>query len=142
MEKKTEWIGTDTETDTATPEMRDFRERVELKIVEAEPGHARGEIELKPWHLNPFGIVHGGVLFTIADTVSGMAAITGKEYSVSTINGSINYMRAGKNTKKITAEGYVIKDGKSLTVCECKVYNDREEILAVATMTFFHLPKG
>ena len=117
----------------------DFREKIGLKIVEARKGYARGEIEVEPWHLNVLGIVHGGVLFTLADTVSGTAAVTGQNYGVPTVNGSINYLRAGKDTKKLIAEAHEIKNGKNFSVCECKVFDDREQVLAVTTMTFFHL---
>ncbi|MBP3926757.1 MAG: PaaI family thioesterase [Clostridium sp.] len=121
------------------PEQEDFRKWIGLKIIEARPGYAKGEIELKPWHMNVLGIVHGGVLFTIADTVSGTAAVTGHEYSVPTVNGTINYMRAGKDTKKIIAEAHEIKNGKNFSVCECKICDDKENVLAVTTMTFLHL---
>ena len=129
------WLGSPSDA----PEREDFRERVGLTIVEARKGYARGEIELKPWHMNVLGIVHGGVLFTLADTVSGTAAVTGQNYGVPTVNGTINYLRAGKDTKKIIAEAHEIKNGKNFSVCECKVFDDKENVLAVTTMTFFHL---
>ena len=78
-------------------------------------------------------------MFTLADTVSGTAAVTGQNYGVPTVNGSINYLRAGKDTKKLIAEAHEIKNGKNFSVCECKVFDDREQVLAVTTMTFFHL---
>lgn len=116
-----------------------FNDRIGMKIVEARPGYARGEIELQPWHLNILGIVHGGVLFSLADTTSGAAAVTGHEYSVPTVNATINFMRAGKDTKKLISEAHEIKNGKNFSVCECRVYDDRETMLAMTTMTFFHL---
>lgn len=143
MERKEEKKGTyaDVWVNKApgAPRPEVFNDKIGLKIIEARPGYAKGEIELQPWHLNILGIVHGGVLFSIADTVSGTAAGTGREYSVPTINATINYMRAGKDTKKIMAEAHEIKNGKNFSVCECKVYDDRENVLSVTTMTFFHL---
>lgn len=122
-------------------EITDFRELVGLEIVERRPGYARGRIELKPWHMNTLGIVHGGVFFTMADHVSGTAAVTGHDdYSVPTVSGSINYMRPGKNTRYITAEAHEIKNGRSFSVCECKIFDDDENVLAVTTMTFYHMP--
>ena len=121
-------------------DITDFREKIELEIVEKRPGYAKGRIELKPWHMNVLGIVHGGVLFTLADTVSGTAAVTGHEdYSVPTVNGSINYMRPGKNTRYITAEAHELKNGRAFSVCECNIYDDAGNVLAVTTMTFYHM---
>ena len=81
----------------------------------------------------------GGVLFSLADTVSGTAAAASGEYRVTTVNGSINYLRAGKNTSKITAEAVEIKNGKTFSVCDSKIYDDKGALLATTTMTFYHL---
>lgn len=121
------------------PNRQDFRKLVGLEIVESRLGYAKGEIVLQPYHMNILGIVHGGVFFTMADTVSGAAAATGREYAVPTITGTINYMRAGKNTSKLIAEAEEVKNGKSFSVCDCKIYDDKGSLLAKTTMTFYHL---
>lgn len=121
------------------PKPEDFRERVGLTILERRPGYAKGVIEVKPWHLNVLGVVHGGVLFTMADTVSGTAAAAGHDYAVPTVNGSINYLKAGRNTTKLIAEAEEIKNGYNFSVVDCKVYDDKEALLATTTMTFYHL---
>mgnify|MGYP000123330926 CR=1 FL=1 len=59
------WEKRGQETDAAN----DFRKKIEMEITEARPGYAVGEIVLKPWHMNILGIVHGGVLYSLADTV-------------------------------------------------------------------------
>jgi len=117
----------------------DFRELVGLEILERRMGYAKGQIEIKPCHLNVLGIIHGGVYFTIADTVSGTAAATGRPYAVPTVNADIHYLKAGKNTSKIIAEAEEIKNGRNFSVCDCKIYDDRGDLLATTTMTFFHL---
>lgn len=67
------WEKRGQETDAAN----DFRKKIEMEITEARPGYAVGESVLKPWHMNILGIVHGGVLYSLADTVGGTAAMTG-----------------------------------------------------------------
>ena len=71
------WDKRGQETDAAN----DFRKKIEMEITEARPGYAVGEIVLKPWHMNILGIVHGGVLYSLADTVGGTAAMTGRDYA-------------------------------------------------------------
>ena len=105
------------------------------------PGYAVGEIVLKPWHMNILGIVHGGVLYSLADTVGGTAAMTGRDYAVPTVDGTIHYLKAGKNTSKIIARAQEIQNGYAFSVCECKIYDDKETLLASATMTYYHLRK-
>lgn len=83
-----------------TDAANDFRKKIEMEITEARPGYAVGEVVLKPWHMNILGIVHGGVLYSLADTVGGTAAMTGRDYAVPTVDGTIHYLKAGKNTPK------------------------------------------
>lgn len=120
-------------------EREDFRKKIEMEIIESRPGYAKGQIEIRPWHLNVLGIVHGGVLFTLADTVGGTAAATGQVYAVPTVEGSIHYLKAGRKTSRITAVAEEIKNGNAFSVCECRIYDDRENLLATASMTYYHL---
>ena len=131
------WDKRGQETDAAN----DFRKKIEMEITEARPGYAVGEIVLKPWHMNILGIVHGGVLYSLADTVGGTAAMTGRDYAVPTVDGTIHYLKAGKNTSKIIARAQEIQNGYAFSVCECKIYDDKETLLASATMTYYHLRK-
>lgn len=125
------------------PDAVDFRDKIGIETLERRPGYAKCEIEIKPWHLNVLGVIHGGVLFSLADTVSGTAAAASGEYRVTTVSGNINYLRAGKNTSKITAEAVEVKNGKTFSVCDAKIYDDKGALLATTTMTFYHLlPRG
>lgn len=117
----------------------DFRDKIGMVTLERRPGYAKCEIKIEPWHLNVLGVIHGGVLFTLADTTSGTAAAASSEYRVTTVSGNINYLRAGKNTSKITAEAVEVKNGKSFSVCDAKIYDDKGVLLATTTMTFYHL---
>lgn len=117
----------------------DFRDKIGMVTLKRRPGYAKCEIKIEPWHLNGLGVVHGGVLFSLADTTSGTAAAASGDYRVTTVNGTINYLRAGKDTTKLTAEAVEIKNGKAFSVCEAKVYDDKDVLLATTTMTFYHL---
>jgi acyl-CoA thioesterase len=50
-----------------------FVAHVGAEIVESAAGASLLRIDLAPFHLNSQGIVHGGVLFTLADTGMGAA---------------------------------------------------------------------
>ena len=131
------WDKRGQETDAAN----DFRKKIEMEITEARPGYAVGEIVVTPWHTNIEGIVHGCVLYSLSDTVGGTAAMTGRDYAVPTVDGTIHYLKAGKNTSKIIARAQEIQNGYAFSVCECKIYDDKETLLASATMTYYHLRK-
>lgn len=120
------------------PGAQDFRLTLGIRFMERRIGYARGEMDIKPWHMNVLGVIHGGCLFSLADTVSGAAAAS-HGGRVTTVNGSINYLKAGKDTSKIVAIAREIKYGKTLSVCDAQIFDERENLLATTTMTFFHL---
>lgn len=119
----------------------DFRTALGIKIVDRGAGWARGEMKAEKLHLNPLGIIHGGCLFSLADTVSG-TAIMGYGCRVTTVNGSIQFLRPGKSEGTITAVARTVKHGKTFSVCDCQVFDDTDALIAATTMTFYHLEQG
>ena len=45
-----------------------FIELIGIRIVELDEGYCKGELEVTDQHMNPLGTVHGGCLYTLADT--------------------------------------------------------------------------
>ena len=76
-----------------------FIKHTGIKTVELREGYAKGEIVLDERHANPIGSTHGGVLFTLVDTVGGAAATSRGRY-VTTVSGNINYLRSGDELQK------------------------------------------
>ena len=63
-----------------------------IEIWELEEDHAVMGTTARPELLNPMGMLHGGLLFTLADCCSGVTARTdGRTYVTQT--GSLNYYR-------------------------------------------------
>ena len=54
----------------------DYMRMLDMEFLEIRPGYAMGRIRLKQKHLNPYGSVHGGCLYSLADSVAGTAAST------------------------------------------------------------------
>ena len=71
-----------------------------IRLLEAEEGHIKLEIEFTEKMLNHYGAVHGGVLYTFCDMASGMTAYSLGVTNV-TLSGSINYCRPGRPGKHI-----------------------------------------
>ena len=42
-----------------------FIELIGIKIIEADEGYCKAELEVDDRHLNPLGTVHGGCLYTL-----------------------------------------------------------------------------
>ena len=63
-----------------------------IEVWELEEDHAVMGTATRPELLNPMGMLHGGLLFTLADCCSGVTARTdGRTYVTQT--GSLNYYR-------------------------------------------------
>lgn len=117
-----------------------FIKEMEMELVELKEGYARGKIVIKEKHLNPMGTVHGGLLFGLADTVAGVAAMT-SGYSVVTLSSSINYLNAAANTEYIEAFANVVKDGRTTSVYDCMIKTKEGVDVCKVTITYFKVAK-
>jgi acyl-CoA thioesterase len=88
-------------------------------------------------HRNPYGIAHGGVLFTLVDYAMGGALTSVLEggQRCTTLEIKINYV-APATEGEIRAEAWVVSKGARIAVMEAKV-TAGETLLAVATGTFY-----
>jgi len=72
-----------------------FVDHVGLEVRERRPGFSRCALAVAPQHFNSFGVVHGAVIFALADTGMG-AALLGtleEDETCATIEVKINYFR-------------------------------------------------
>lgn len=89
-------------------------------------GLAAGKAEITADVLESFkqqqGFAHGGLVFSIADSAAGYAALTliPLENEIMTAEIKINYLSAAKGT--LVAEGRVLKPGRRLLVVAADVW--------------------
>ncbi|HEM3429078.1 TPA: PaaI family thioesterase [Streptococcus suis] len=86
--------------------------------------------------LNPYGIAHGGFLFTLADSVAGLTTVARGAYSV-TLQSNIHYMKAAKLGDTLSVIGSCTHDGSRTKVVEVKIENQDKQLLASASFTMF-----
>ena len=86
--------------------------------------------------LNPYGIAHGGFLFTLADSVAGLTTVARGAYSV-TLQSNIHYMKAAKLGDTLSVIGSCTHDGSRTKVGEVKIENQDKQLLASASFTMF-----
>ncbi len=114
-----------------------FLQSNDMKVVEVDRGYAKVEMIIDEQILNIHGFVHGGALFSLADTVAGAASFASGRDSV-TLNGSINYIKPGRGGKLIGI-AQEISCGRTTGVYEVFIYNDEDILLSRATFTMFFL---
>lgn len=117
-----------------------FIEHLGIEIVQIGEGCAKGEIEISEVHRNVIGSVHGGCIYSLADTVTGVAAASYGTY-MTTVSGNMNYLSPALKIKKLTGEARAIKHGKTLTVFDVDIYDENKNLLANGCFTYFNLNK-
>jgi uncharacterized protein (TIGR00369 family) len=119
-----------------------YFELLSMKLVDMGIGYSLLEIDLTQKHLQPFGMVHGGVFSSIIDAAAFWAVYTGIEdpaAGMTTVDLKLNYLSPATSGKLI-ARGRQIKVGRTLGYAEAQVVNQDEKILAHGTSTVIILP--
>jgi acyl-CoA thioesterase len=119
-------------------EKNQFAKNNGIRITKVSKGYAVAEMDVDSKKKNPIGTVHGGCLFTMADTCAGAAASSHGHW-VTTVNAQVNYLNAARDSKHITAESSEIKVGKSLIVEDVNLHDETGRHLVHATFTFYVL---
>lgn len=109
-----------------------------IQLTAMSRGTATAEMTITENMTNPFHIVHGGCLYTIAD-VAGGAAASSHGCKSTTVDSSFHYLRAGHDTKKLIATAREIKAGKTLLVYDVTVRDQDDILLAEGIFTLMSL---
>lgn len=106
-----------------------FAELLGVELTAIEDGHAEGRVEMREelsWNADRM-MAHGGVTFTLADTVGGAALVSLVDQPVPTIDMRIDYLAAG--TGDLRAEADVVRCGSDVGVVDVEVYAVEDETL-------------
>ena len=109
-----------------------------IEPVEVTPGHVSFRLEPAEFHLNPFGLVHGGVLAAMLDTAMGCAVHSLLPAATGYVTGELNvrFLRPGLfSTGSLLCTGAVVHAGVSSMVAEARVVDERDRVIALAGAT-------
>jgi uncharacterized protein (TIGR00369 family) len=118
-----------------------FPDHMSMRLSAIELDKAVIELRTGPCHLQPYGIVHGGVLATLIDTATFWAVYMRipEESGLVNIDLKLNYLRPVESGLLI-AEGRAIRSGNSISYAETNVLNEKRELVAHGTSTLMTLP--
>lgn len=114
-----------------------FSKDINMKIMDVGEGYCVGKIEIEKRHLNPLNTVHGGVFFTLADTVCGIAAAS-TGHGGPTVQGDMDYIRAVRGNQ-IVCTARVVKTGNTLTWVEGIITDDTGREAARTKFIYYRL---
>ncbi|MGO3017640.1 MAG: PaaI family thioesterase [Anaerococcus sp.] len=121
--------------------MKDFDDFVGIEILEVKGNEGFARVKLKEESLNAIGTVHGGLIMTLADTVSGnlLAKSTGRVGT--TAQSSLNFLRPCFGGEYLYGKASILKEGKNLSTVSTEITDDDGRLIATSTFVFFHLNK-
>ena len=105
----------------------------ELETLEKDRAVYR--LDIRPESKNPYGMVHGGALYTLADDACGAAVHTdGRNYV--TQHGDLHFLK-NQTSGTIRAEGRIRRRGKATCLAIVDITNEDGELLATGQFTYF-----
>ena len=107
-----------------------------ITILSARPdGTAEGVLEVRQTSFNPHGTVHGGCLYTLADTVAGSAVAAACGKPCVTAGSSMEFLRPATGAK-VLCSVRPKKLGRTLCVMQVEITTEAGKIAATGTFTF------
>ena len=113
-----------------------FVKQLGMEITAVEDGYAAGELPLEDGHSsNPESIIaHGGVTYSLVDTVGGAAVVSQSGTVSPTVDMRIDYLAPA--TADLRTEAEVIRSGGSVSVVDAEVYDTDGHHIASARGTY------
>lgn len=96
-----------------------------LEVQELRLDYCRMRLPYKPEHEQPAGVIHGGALATLIDTVvvPAIGSAYGPETQFMTVSMNINYVGAVVQADAV-AEGWVTRRGRSTVFCRAEAMSE------------------
>lgn len=113
-----------------------FNNYLGFKLEKFEEGSVVYSLKTTPSHLNVNQAVHGGVFFSLLDSVTGATIRSVTKQPIVTVNMSIHYFTPAKQGETLTATAKVIQQGNSIVTAEGIIEDSVGNILAKSIGTF------
>ena len=125
-----------------TDAVNDFRKKIEMEITEGTPGLCswRDCIETVAYEYLRYRAWRRPVIHWRIPWVA-LQAMTGRDYAVPTVDGTIHYLKAGKTHPKSSPGRRKYRMVMHFRCANARFMMIRETLLASATMTYYHLRK-
>ena len=108
-----------------------------MELVDVKKGWAKIRLPFDEKLTNAIGLVHGGAIFSPADSAVGMALVgmIARNENISTLEMKINYLKPFKG-KVMLAEAKIIHKGAQTAVGDVEVRDDKEGLIAKGLATY------
>lgn len=118
-----------------------FSQWLGIKVLDVKEGYSKITMTVRPEMVNGFGIVHGGIAFSLADSAFAFACNNRNVLSVA-LDTSINFTKPVHVGDVLIAEAKELHNGKSTGLYHISITNQHEHIVALFKGTCFRTNKA
>ena len=117
-----------------------FSQWLGIEVLEVREGYSKIKMTVRDEMINGFGIVHGGIAFSLSDSAFAFACNNRNNLSVA-LDTSINFIKPVHPGDILTAEAKEIHNGKSTGLYHITIQNQRDHLVAIFKGTCFRTGK-
>jgi len=117
-----------------------FSQWMDVNVLEIKEGYSKIQMTIRKEMVNGFGIVHGGIPFSLADSAFAFACNNRNNLSVA-LDVTITFTKAVNIGDTLTAEAKEVHNGRSTGVYLITVTNQKDEQVALFKGTCFRTGK-
>ena len=118
-----------------------FSQWLGIEVLNVEEGSCRLKMKLREEMVNGFGVIHGGITFSFADSALAFACNNRNNFSLA-LDVSITFNKTAYPGDVLFAEAKEIHNGKSTGLYLITVKNDKDEQVALFKGTCFRTGKN
>jgi acyl-CoA thioesterase len=106
-----------------------FSQWLGISVLDIKEGHSKIQMTVRKEMINGFGIVHGGIAFSLADSAFAFACNNRDVLSVA-LDTSINFLKPVHVDDVLIAEATELHNGKSTGLYHINITNQHEHLVA------------
>ncbi|MBS4042617.1 MAG: hydroxyphenylacetyl-CoA thioesterase PaaI [Chitinophagaceae bacterium] len=106
-----------------------FSQWLGIEVLDVNEGYSKIRMTIREEMVNGFGIAHGGIAFSLADSAFAFACNNRNNLSVA-LDTSINFTKAVNVKDVLTAEAIEIHNGRSTGLYLISIFNQNNEQVA------------
>jgi 1,4-dihydroxy-2-naphthoyl-CoA hydrolase len=115
-----------------------FARLLGLRVIEATPERIKAELEVRPDLCTSNGIMHGGAIMSLADSLGAIGAVLTLPEGANgttTIESKTNFLAAANQGSTVTAETVPISTGRRISVWQTRIARPDGKAVALVTQT-------
>ncbi len=117
-----------------------FSKWLGIEVLEIKEGYSKLKMTVRKEMINGFGIVHGGIAFSLADSAFAFACNNRNVLSVA-LDTAINFIKPVHVDDVLTAEAKELHNGKSTGLYHITITNQNDHVVALFKGTCFRTNK-